>query len=137
MKEMKYSYKRKREVLATGYSFGILYFVMNLGTHPTAYIKLPDNANIDYGKIDELDVHGGITYNEGELWITDNKKIEGHFVGWDYAHFEDYEGYDSMLPLQFRTNGKKWTTEEILEDVKRATYEVNKMLGGYENGRKR
>lgn len=41
MKEMKYSKERKIEILATGYCFGLLYYILNLGTHPTAYIKLP------------------------------------------------------------------------------------------------
>lgn len=59
MKEMKYSKERKIEVLTTGYCFGLLYYILNLGTHPTAYIKLPNNSNIDEN---EIDVHGGITY---------------------------------------------------------------------------
>mgnify|MGYP003378322935 CR=1 FL=1 len=66
MKEMKYSKERKIEVLATGYCFGLLYYILNLGTHPTAYIKLPNNSSIDEN---EIDVHGGITYSEDHLWI--------------------------------------------------------------------
>lgn len=46
MKEMKYQFERKIEVLDTGFCFGLLYYILNLGTHPTAYIKMPDNINI-------------------------------------------------------------------------------------------
>lgn len=74
MKEMKYSKERKIEVLATGYCFGLLYYILNLGTHPTAYIKLPNNSSIDEN---EIDVHGGITYSEDHLWINDNEKLDG------------------------------------------------------------
>ena len=42
MKEMEYSIERKTEVLDTGYCLGLLYYIMNLGTHPTAYIRIPE-----------------------------------------------------------------------------------------------
>ena len=47
LKEMKYQFDRKIEVLSTGYCLGLLYYILNLGTHPTAYIKIPDNVEID------------------------------------------------------------------------------------------
>ena len=40
MKEMVYSIEPKNEVLDTGFCFGLLYYILNLGTHPTAYIKI-------------------------------------------------------------------------------------------------
>ena len=112
---MKYSKERKIEVLATGYCFGLLYYILNLGTHPTAYIKLPNNSSIDEN---EIDVHGGITYSEDHLWINDNEKLDGKFIGWDYAHFGDYiDCGDAALNNMF-PNNKKWTTEEIVEECK-------------------
>ena len=124
MKEMIYSSKRKREVLATGYCFGLLYFILNLGTHPTAYIKLPDNLEIDK---DEIDVHGGITYSEDYLFINDIVgEIHGKFIGWDYAHYNDFVGYytpndDALYML------KRWTTEEIYKEVREVCYQIKKM----------
>ena len=44
MKNMIYQTEFKREVLDTGYCLGLLYFILNLGTHPTAYIKIPENS---------------------------------------------------------------------------------------------
>lgn len=123
MKEMKYSKERKIEVLATGYCFGLLYYILNLGTHPTAYIKIPGSINIDK---DKLDVHGGITYSENHLWISENQKIDGEFIGWDYAHYGDYAGYEEIFPKEIRTGGKKWTTTEIYKEVREVCYQIKK-----------
>ena len=129
MKEMIYSPDRKIEVLDTGYCLGFLYFILNLGTHPTAYIKIPENHKYygkDFMEI-ELPVHFGLTYSKNYLYISENEKIEGWFIGWDYAHYNDYAGYEQKMPLRFRTNGKKWTTEEIFKEVKEACYRLNEI----------
>ncbi len=33
--------REKIKVLDTGYCLGLLYYILNLGTHPVAYIKTP------------------------------------------------------------------------------------------------
>lgn len=132
MKEMKYCRNRKIEILATGYCFGLLYYILNLETHPTAYIKIPKGNklyNKDYDDIYkevDIDVHGGFTYSRNYLWISENQKIEGWFIGWDYAHYGDYCGYEEIFPEKIRTSGKKWTTEEIFAEVKEACYQIKK-----------
>ena len=126
MKEMQYQLEGKREVLDTGYCFGLLYFILNLGSHPTAYIKIPENSKYyckNMGEID-LDVHGGVTYTDNHLYISESQKIEGWFIGWDYAHYGDYAGYEEIFPQDLRTAGKKWTTQEIYEEVKDACYQI-------------
>lgn len=128
MKAMEYSIKRKIEVLDTGYCFGLLYYIMNLGTHPTAYIRIPEGHK-DYKKnYDDIDlsVHGGLTYSNNHLWISENQKTEGWFVGWDYGHCGDYTGYEEMFPAELSSGGKKWTTEEIFKEVKEACYQLMK-----------
>lgn len=125
-KEMKYQFDRKIEVLDTGYCLGLLYYILNLGTHPTAYIKIPKNHKYykkEYDEID-IDVHGGLTYSKEHLWISETERIEGWFIGWDYAHYMDYAGYEEKLPTNVRTGGKKWTTEEIFKEVKEACYQI-------------
>lgn len=129
---MEYGTTLKREILDTGYCLGFLYYIMNLGFHPTAYIKIP-KGHTYYGKeMEDIDiyVHGGITYAKDNLWIGENQKIEGYFIGWDYAHYGDYGGYEEMLPKELRTNGKKWTTEEIFKEVKEVCYQLNKIKKG-------
>lgn len=121
MKKMLYSKDSKREVLHTGYCLGLLFYIMNLGLHPTAYVKIPKNHKIDEN---EIDVHGGITYSREGLWINENQQIDGYFIGWDYAHYGDYCGYEELLPKNIRIGGKKWTTEEIFKDVKDVCYQI-------------
>lgn len=130
MKEMKYQSQFKSEVLDTGFCFGLLYYIMNLGTHPTAYIKIPEGHKL-YGKTDEkiyqeVDVHGGITYINDSITIENNQKIEGWFIGWDYGHYGDYMGIEELVPMQFRIGGKKWTTQEIYKELREACYQIQK-----------
>ena len=48
MKEMIYSNEHKREVLDKGYinegEYTFEYIILNLGTHPTAYISIPQKC---------------------------------------------------------------------------------------------
>ena len=122
VKEMVYTKERKREVLATGYYFGLLYYVLSLGTHPTAYVKIPkDNWLCTVKDYDDIPVkcHGGLTFRDDHLYITGNQKNEGEFIGWDYAHCDDYAPYYEDLPnLDLAEKSKKWTTHEILKEVK-------------------
>lgn len=127
-KEMIYQADRKEEaeVLATGFCFGLLYYILNLGTHPTAYIRIPKNNKFygkEAGKID-VDVHGGITYSEEGLYVEKGKEVEGWFIGWDYGHYGDYLGFEEKYPQQYKTGGKKWTTDEIFEEVREACYQI-------------
>jgi len=122
MQEMKYQATRKVEILEVGYYMGLLYYILNLGTHPTAYIRVPKDNKL-YGKeIEQIDinVHGGITYSEEGLYIKDGQVIEGWFIGWDYGHYGDYLGFEETC----RTGGKKWTTEEIKREVCSACYQL-------------
>lgn len=122
MQEMKYQATRKVEILEKGYYMGLLYYILNLGTHPTAYIRVPKDNKL-YGKeIEQIDinVHGGITYSEEGLYIKDGQVIEGWFIGWDYGHYGDYLGFEET----YRTGRKKWTTEEIKREVCNACYQL-------------
>lgn len=127
MRDMVYSKESKREVLDTGYCLGFLYYIMNLGTHPTAYIKIPKEHKY-YGKdMEAIDIYvnGGVTYSKEGLSISENQRIDGWFIGWDYAHYGDYTGFDLMLPEQYKNGGKKWTTQEIYEEVRDACYQLS------------
>ena len=118
MKEMIYQAKNKCEVLFSGKYKNYDFYIMNLGTHPTSYVDVK-NTKYRYKHYDNIDilVHGGLTYSDDHLNISD-EVVNGWFIGWDYAHCDDYYGYEEALPFELRTNGKKWTTEEIFEDVK-------------------
>lgn len=121
MKEMIYSDVMKREWLDHGELNGCEYVIMNLGTHPTAYVGIPKaEANAlfreeDLRESDLIEVHGGITYENIFILDENIKEYRNNkwWIGWDYAHVCDY-----MPGSDFRQNQKKWTTEEIFEDVK-------------------
>ena len=114
MEKMIYGNEWKREVLMHENYRGFEFYILNLGYHPTAYvnvISLPQHKEKDYEEI--IYVHGGITFENDKLEIEENKVVKGYFIGWDYAHYDDYSGLNL-----FSLGGKQWTTEEIFEDVK-------------------
>lgn len=85
MKEMVYSTDRKIEILYNGEYKGYKFAILNLGTHPTAYVGTKkhfldyDEANKVIGYIP----HGGFTY-KGNAHGDENDRTE--YLGWDYAH---------------------------------------------------
>lgn len=115
-KKMKYQKDRKIELLYKEKYKGYNYYILNLGTHPTAYVEIPKKHEL-YGKhYDDIDinVHGGLTYSDDELMLV---KSESWFIGWDYAHAGDYVGYYvDFLYNEVLKREKKWTTKEIIKD---------------------
>lgn len=98
---------KTNETIGAGKINGYRYEIKNIrGSHPTAYVMLDKNNiyyDIDYGEI-PIVVHGGLTYSS-------NKNKGQYWIGWDYAHIGDYTSYCDG-------DGKKWTTDEILNHVK-------------------
>lgn len=119
--EMVYHKERKTEVLARNIYKGCKYAVVNLGTHPSAYISMPYDH--PYQKEDDMfqidiPVHGGCTYI-GE--VVDWVGLPGKVVGWDYGHAGDYVGYNTN-----DSEGRKWSTEEMIEECHKA---IDKLIG--------
>ena len=129
MKEM--TYKKEKEYLKDVLDWGVWhnyeYVILNLYTHPTAYICLTSDdifCNKHYDDI-PIDVHGGLTFAEPTLYRIKeySKKYKCNvntsinrdwIIGWDYNHYGDYNSNNSM----YGHSGRKYTTEEILEDCK-------------------
>ena len=128
IKEMEYGKERRTELLCKAKYNNYNYYVLNLGTHPTAYIVKPKENKLYRKSYDEIykigcdiDVNGGLTYSDNELMGV---KSENWFIGWDYAHCGDYCGYEEYMPESIITYGKKWTTEEIIEECKNAIDQI-------------
>lgn len=134
--KMRYTSQAIREVIAQGEVDNIQYYILNLGTHPTAYVKIPENNKLyrkDLYEIDDLikGIHGGITYDEDHLNVgyigSDNPedRLKGKFIGWDYAHAGDYMAYydENEYDLLARTS-KKWTTEELIKEAEEVARQV-------------
>lgn len=130
--EMQYSTNIKLETLAYGFYKGYEFRILNLGTHPTAYVNIPVNHpcfgksyNEIYDSGIDIDVHGGLTYSNQKL-RTESDYLVGWWIGWDYAHYGDYSGYDVTFLEELQDHGKKWTTLEIFDDVKKAIEQLIK-----------
>lgn len=97
------SFRTNAERIANGTYKGFDYYVLSLGTHPCAYIDVSETLlnGVDYSDIDIL-CHGGLTYSRDYLDTVDKK---GWFIGWDYAHYNDFAGYEMNFPFDMRTGG--------------------------------
>ena len=127
-KEMTYHTDRfpKPEILSQGEYKNFKYYVLNLGTHPCAYIDVTDTKldGVDYSDID-IDCHGGLTYAKYYLNGIDESG-ERYFIGWDYAHICDYTGYEEMISPCIV--GRKWTTKEMVNECKDVINQIVNML---------
>ena len=130
MKEMVYQKNwapdnRVIDMLDKGIYKGYHYAIVSFGSHPCAYIELPKGHKYygkDYDDI-PIDCHGGLTYSrEGILPSSNDYHKDGYWIGWDYAHLGDYCGWLNV----FDSTGKKWTTEEILQEVKEVIEQLSK-----------
>ena len=118
MKEMIYKNQKDREILEQGNYLGYNFWIISYGSHPCAYVEL-QKEHPYYGRCDcdtcdlDIDVHGGITFRNYGLGNTISR--DKYLLGWDYNHYNDYNYIDGQNGW---TSGKKWTTEEIFDDVK-------------------
>ena len=142
MNEMVYKERMSRaELLANDTYKGYEYVVLSLGSHPCGYVVVEDNDKLfglDYDTIHskfDLDCHCGLTYSEDYLSFLEfsdkyncDVKCGIHnkwVIGWDYAHYGDYVGYDL-----FSDDGKKWSTAEIVDECKDVIEQLVKINGG-------
>lgn len=116
-KEMIYQSERLVNpiILATDEYKGFPYYVVSNGTHPCAYVDVSGTKlhGMDY---DEIDVfcHGGLTYSDKYLSGVDKT---GWYIGWDYAHCDDWVGYyDNSRSFMRKAN--RWTTLEMIDECK-------------------
>lgn len=135
MKPMIYTYESKKEILYEGEYKGFHFLIVTYGRHPCAYVEIPKDHpyyDKDYNSLD-INVHGGITWGD-PLYQFEDKR--GWYIGWDYIHLDDYDGiwldprfekYDAQDILLQNKDKKKWTTEEIFEDVKSVIAQLHKV----------
>lgn len=103
------------EQIAAGTYKNFDYYVLNLRTHPTAYIDVTNSPLNGCDEDIDISCHGGITWCDNFVNSIDKK---GWFIGWDYAHYGDYRDYGYASVNSMFPNDKKWTTEEIVEECK-------------------
>lgn len=110
------------EVLAHDTYRDYEFAIVSFGTHPCAYVGIPKGhrfyrKDYDLKMFDNIPAHCGLTYSEMGI---ENLMQDKWVIGWDYAHSGDY------TPLLFWEGLKRWSTEEILEEVKAVIDEIIK-----------
>lgn len=117
MEEMIYQKEREMKVLHSGKYAGRKFAIISRGVFPVAYVELkPEELkkSISYDDYD-ISVHGGFTYLGKAYWNDQDKST---YIGWDYAHCDDYCGYYSEEYLPAFMHNIRYTTEEIFLEVK-------------------
>lgn len=113
------TYKESNKLICEGNYLGYNFYIY-FGFCPLAYIEIPLNHKYYYVDYDEISIycHGGLTYSDDELGI-DSSKNNSWFIGWDYGHINDYIKLPkSPIFIEKNSKDKKWTTDEILEEIK-------------------
>ena len=120
MKEVNYE-SDKFEILDIGKYKGKDYVIIYVGSHPCAYVECDidyynecNNPNYDEPAHCGFTFYGSLSHWEKKEILDEKTKqfFDRYFIGWDYAHLGDYTKFKI-----FKCD-KKWTTEEILENVK-------------------
>lgn len=108
MTEMIYSDGDLRcpSVLDFGEYRGIKYIILNRHMFPCSYIA----ADAEYGEVVDRYCHYGVAYSGNRVPGVESTKGPNWF-GWDYGHWGDY------MKLSIASDGKKWTTEELIQEV--------------------
>jgi len=117
--EMNYQKERTCFILDKGIYKGFKYSIVSYGTHPCCYVFIPENHKyygVNYDDID-IECHGGLTYSNYDLCFNPVKNDEW-VIGWDYAHWGDYMGYYEIIKSVNHEQDKKWTIQELYDDVK-------------------
>lgn len=119
IKEMKYVTKYTKEILCEDEYKGYHFIIISYGSHPCAYVKIPNHHpyyNKYYGDLD-IEVHGGLTYGGMLNHIPGYEQNKTNwFIGWDYAHAGDY--YAGLLDSPYvHSHDKKWSVHEIISEI--------------------
>lgn len=129
MKKMIYKAEEHvKEILHSGSYKGYNFYIVSYGIHPCAYVEIPKNhrwfgKDYDEEELETIQCHYGLTYADNLNHVLGKEQSKDRwFIGWDYGHTGDYEGYNEMLG--FGLNDKKWTTKEIYEEVKNVIEQI-------------
>lgn len=118
-KKVNYEDIQKEYIIDRGIYRGHEYVVKWCGSHPCAYVK--PRCHLSDDQIYDIPVHGGISFCGNWLAFINHEIFDGsrNFIGWDYAHAGDCRTSFSRDYYNEEWR-KKYTYEEIMEDVKKA-----------------
>lgn len=118
-------------ILAYGQVENRHFFILNIGgRHPTAYVEVLLGDKTDFDGLDNIDVHGGITFGPDSLSYVKERcqevdekvkaALDYTYIGWDYAHYGDYTPglLDNSVYMS-------WSVDEIFHEVVRVADQLN------------
>lgn len=113
------SFEAKRRIIKHDILNGFEYIITSLGSHPCAYVVIgKEHPLYEVDLVNHLGVvHGGVTYCEKSLSPVISLFDEKWIIGWDYAHYDDFVGYNFEHDDWGNVKGKMWTVDEIMKDV--------------------
>jgi hypothetical protein len=85
---------------------GYMWEIRTMGSHPCAYVIMPDGHPLKGMLYDEADRYIGKDVNGGLTYGSNSK------FGWDYAHCDDYYACSD-----YKFEGRVWIREDILEQI--------------------
>lgn len=113
---------------AYGVYRGFHFYILSMGSHPCAYVDVIDTKNYRFC-VDEIECHGGITYESTELATVDYKS---YFIGWDYAHNDDFLTFNDRLAKEYGEpyRAHKYTLSEIVKECTNVIDQIIDLLQG-------
>lgn len=78
--------------------------------HLCGYVEVPKGLNVD---IDEIECHGGITFNDSWSEFPTN----GHYIGFDCMHAGDWNPLSAKEGLTY-SNDEYRDSEYVLNEIK-------------------
>ena len=117
---------KKPTGVADGFYRGFHFYILTLGSHPCAYVDVTETElnGKDYESID-IECHCGLSYSRKYLKTVDKK---GWFIGWDYAHCNDYLAFNDRLAKEFGEpyRAHKYTLSEIVKECANVIDQIRK-----------
>ena len=116
---------KKPERVADGFYRSFRFYILTMGSHPCAYIDVGHSEFL----ADEINCHGGITYEDDILATVPEKS---YFIGWDYAHCNDYLAFNDRLAKEFGEpyRAHKYTLTEIVKECINVIDQIIDLLQG-------
>ena len=119
---------KEPERVADGFYRGFHFYILTMGSHPCAYVDVIGTKDYRFCA-DEIDCHGGITYESTELATVGHKS---YFIGWDYAHDNDYLAFNDRLAKEYGEpyRAHKYTISEIVKECINVIDQIIDLLQG-------
>lgn len=116
---------KKPARVADGFYRGFHFYILTMGSHPCAYVDVGHSEFL----ADEINCHGGITYGDNILATVPEKS---YFIGWDYAHYNDFLVYNDRLAREYGEpyRAHKYTLTEIVKECVNVIDQIIDLLQG-------